>query len=55
MSEKVICDYCGEETDDYKITKLDEKICQSCLEKEVDFYWQNMDTPYDYGYDGDGW
>lgn len=50
------CDFCGKETDDYKIiSELDNQVmCQECLEQEADFYWQNNDTPYDYGYDGEG-
>jgi hypothetical protein len=58
MSEKIICDYCGEETNDYKKTELDEIICQSCLEKECDFNRERGfigDTACDFGYDGDGW
>ena len=57
------CDFCGNETDDYKvIPELDSKImCQECLEKEIEFArkvendGERDDDPYDFGYGGDGW
>jgi len=58
-----ICDFCGRETDDYKlIPELDNQVmCQDCLESEVDA-WRKIEsdgfldeTAYDYGYDGEGW
>lgn len=54
------CDFCGKETDDYKVIKeLDNQImCQECIEKEIDVWREAFanvdenDTPYDYGYGG---
>lgn len=53
-----ICDFCGRETDDYKlIPELDNQVmCQECLSREIDT-WNEIenDVPYDWGYDGEGW
>jgi hypothetical protein len=43
MNNKIICAFCDKQTDDYKIIETKEIVCQDCLERETEFYYNYVE------------